>query len=408
MSDLVPVDLDAVQSEEIADLVVVEDEFGTALVGGDDAIAAFVRDWDVALSPVPIDVGTSLRQARTRLFNARTVSAAYGIAKSAENFGGKFSKSTVTYHRMVRDSVSGKILSHARIAAPAAASTVMPQLLALAALEMAMSAQFDAQREQLDIIEDKVDEVLRLASAERIGDVYGHHRLLSRRVQAVASGDALTATDWSSIASLGADLEVGVERLRMHAVKQLETLDASAGPGKRADQLEAMLRKNRLGETLQLLVVAQKSLFLWQQLRLEQVRIAEVEHLDQTITSARATLREQYRADVDLVARLREALDTHAVLRTTEAHHKLAARSMTKRRHELSELLDRFAQARNLQLAQWAGPEHATLSEALDAAKSTAAAVLNSSRRRLASWIEPNGDKVEGDGAEGADRSASG
>ncbi|MEV4156523.1 hypothetical protein AB0J48_26230 [Nocardia salmonicida] len=387
MSDLVPADFDAVQAGQEADLVVVEDEFGTALVGDDSAIKAFVRDWDITVSPVPVDAGTALRQTHTQLFSTRSVTAAYGIAKSAVSLGGRSSKTTVTYHRMVRDKY-GTIRSHTRIAPPTAAA-VMPQLLALTALEMAMNAQFDAISEQLDVIEDKVDEVLRLASAERVGDVYGHHRLLSRRVQAVASGDALTATDWSSIAALGADLEVGVERLRMHAFKQLETLDVGAGPGKRADQLDAMMRKNRLGETLQLLVVAQKSLFLWQQLRLEQVRIVEAEHLDQTIMSARATLREHYLADVDLVARLREALDTHAVLRIAEAHHKLAARSMTKRRQDLSELLDRFGQARNLQLAQWDGSEHATLSEALAAAKTKTAAILNSSRRQLASWIEP-------------------
>jgi hypothetical protein len=133
----------------------------------------------------------------------------------------------------VRNPQSGKIISNARIANPGAmVAGVGPQMVAIAALEAAISAQFDQVHEHLDVIEDKVDELLRLAEAHRIGDVYGQHRLLSAKVRDLASGHALTNTDWSSIASLGADLEVGIERLRVHAVKQLETLDGRATAGR--------------------------------------------------------------------------------------------------------------------------------------------------------------------------------
>lgn len=71
---------------------------------------------------------------------------------------------------------------------------------------------------------------------------------------------ALRYTRTTSDTALGADLEVGVERLRFHAQKLLDSLDAS--PSTRADQLADVLRKGRLLETLQLLIVAQQSLFL--------------------------------------------------------------------------------------------------------------------------------------------------
>ncbi len=398
VGERVPMSADGGSGGRTADLVVIEDEFGTALVGAEEAIAEFTRQEGFSLPVVAAESGVTVTTLAPRLFGARAVGSAYLVGISVVESARRARGTTVTYHRMVRDS-NGTIRSNARIPAPGAAA-IAPQMAALMALEAAISAQFDQIHEHLDVIEDKVDEVLRLAAAERLGDIYGHHRVLARKARAMADGDALTATDWSSLAGLGPDLEVGVERLRMHVIKQAETLDSRLGPGKRAEQLEAMVRKNRLGETLQLLVVAQKSLFLWQRLRLEQVRVTELEHFEQTIASARSILREQYRADVELVVGLRELLTTHAVLKTSEAHHKIVSRSLTKHRRELESMLDQFVQARNLQLATWEGRDHATIAEAMIAAKVKAAALATSGRRQLArggagivAWIDPDAKK---------------
>lgn len=145
-----------------------------------------------------------------------------------------------------------------------------------------------------------------------------------------------------------------------------------ARPLRATEVLRASPCAARSCRALQLLVVAQKSLFLWQRLRLEQVRVTEPEHFEQTIASARNILCEQYRADVDLVVGLRELLTTHTVLKTPEAHHKLVSRSLTKHRRELESMLDQFVQARNLQPATWEGCDHATIAEAMIAAKAKA------------------------------------
>lgn len=226
--------------------------------------------------------------------------------------------------------------------------------------------------------------------------MYGHHRVLVELVREIRGGHALTATDWSTIASLGVDLAVGVERLRTHAVKQLQILDRDAGPTKRAEQLEKMLRTNRLADAMRLLVVAQKSLFLWQNLRLEQVKVREPDYLDQTIVSARDRLHEQFRADIDLVTKLREAIDIHAVLRTTEVHHLFVGRTLTKLRVELDEVLTEFVRARNLQLSEWGIAEHAKIADALAAARDKAGQIVVGGRRQLArgaagvaAWVDP-------------------
>lgn len=380
------------------DLMVIADEFGTAVVGTDDAIEQFCRQWDTPLASMTTAPNDTLARMSAELFSAKTVSVGYAIGTQMQRrFAAQSTAgTTVTFHRMVRDTATGKIVSHARIAPPPAAAALSPATAALAGLEMAISAQFDRIDEHLDRIEDAVDEILRLASAQRLGDVYGHHRLLARRVQALTDGDALTATDWSSIAALGADLEVGVERLRFHAQKLLDSLDADASPGTRADQLADVLRKGRLLETLQLLIVAQQSLFLWQRLRLVQVQTIEPHHLEQTVTSARATLSDQHTADTDLAARLRQVLDHHAVLSPSEAHHKLAGRALTKHRDALAAMVEAFIAARNLQVEQWTGARHATLGEAWSAARVRTGAAVIAGRRRLArgattvaTWVEP-------------------
>lgn len=383
-----------------ADLVVIEDEFGTALVGTDDALDQYMASLGTSLVPVRSESGTALAQMTDAIFGGRAVRSAYSIANHAQSVLSSPSASAgakVTYHRMVRDAGNGRILSNARIPDPGVAAMGLgPQAVALIALEAAIAAQFDEIHEHLDVIEGKVDEVLRLAYAEQIGDVYGHHRVLVELVREIRGGHALTATDWSTIASLGVDLAVGVERLRTHAVKQLEILDREAGPAKRAEQLEKMLRTNRLADTLRLLVVAQKSLFLWQNLRLEQVKVREPEYLDQTIVSARDRLHEQFRADIDLVTKLREVIDIHAVLRTTEVHHMFVGRTLTKLRVELDELLTEFVRARNLQLSEWGIAEHAKIADALAAARDKAGQIVVGGRRQLArgaagmaAWVDP-------------------
>ncbi|MFD0449693.1 hypothetical protein ACFQZK_01330, partial [Rhodococcus aetherivorans] len=357
----------------------------------------FCRQWDTPLTSVATAPNDTLVRMTAELFSAKTVSTVYAIGTAMQRqFAAKATAgTTVTFHRMVREAGTGKILSHARIAPPGAAAGFGPAA-ALAGLKMAIAAQFDRIDEHLDRIEDSVDEILRLASAQRLGDVYGHHRLLTRRVHALTDGDALTATDWSSIRRARGRPR---GRRRTPAVPRPETARHARGrrlPGARADQLADVLHKGRLLETLQLLIVAQQSLFLWQRLRLVQVQTIEPQHLQQTIASARATLSEQYTADTDLAARLRQILDRHAVLSPGEAHHKLAGRALTKHRDGLAAMVEAFIAARNLQIEQWTGARHATLGEAWSAARTRTGAAVTAGRRRLArgastvaTWVEP-------------------
>ncbi|WP_305779805.1 hypothetical protein [Nocardia nova] len=131
-------------------------------------------------------------------------------------------------------------------------------------------------------------------------------------------------------------------------------------------------------------------------LRLERVRSAEPEHLEQTAASARATVNEHLEADHDLASRLRDVQDRHTVLRVTEVHRQLAGRKLTKNREALSHMVDSFIEARALQIGSWEGADNATIREAWSLARDRAVAATNSGRRQLsagaiavARWVEP-------------------
>ncbi|MDV6281510.1 hypothetical protein [Rhodococcus jostii] len=389
-----------------AEVAVIPDEFGAVVIGDAQTLEAFTAEWDEAhgmgsaVEPIPRRVEAAL-EVGSKLLRFGAPTARYVRGSQLWEQATKPQPGTVvTFHKMTRDVKTGQILANPRIAAVG----VVPgggqaTLLGLAALELAleqMEARIDAR---LDVIEGKIDDILRLASAERLGDVYGHLRLLKRHVSDIDNGARLTDTDWSSIAALGADLEVGTERLRHHAVQLVSHLRVEDSADKRADQLKKAVSKGMLGETLGLLLVSQQSLYLWQRLRLERVRTSEPDFLAQTVKSARLTLREHLDADRDLAASLRRVLDAHAVLRVTEVHRQMAGRTLTKYREPLAKTVDGFITARTLQVDDWLGNDHAGIRDALLAARSQTAALTNASRRqisagasKLAHWIEPKND----------------
>ncbi|OBB22793.1 hypothetical protein A5763_21745 [Mycolicibacterium fortuitum] len=381
------------------ELTTIPDEFGAVVIGTDDELTKFAQRWQEADGPGTVailsenDIQRLIQVAPQLIGAAKTARYVFGPALWRQA-NGPAPGTLVTYHRMTRSASTGKILANPRVVMPpgaaAGAAGGPPVMLALAGIEIALNQLADRIEARLDVIEDKVDEVLRLASAQRLGDVYGHLRLLKRRLSEVSGGNHLTNTDWSSIASLGTDLEVGVERLRRHALHLLASLRPDDPADKRADTLKGVVEKGRLSETLQLLLVAQQSLYMWQRLRLERVSSAEPDFLPQTIESARTTLREQLDADRELAVQLRSTMHKYAALRVTEVHHRLAARTLTKYREPLAEMVDRFIDIRGLQVDGWLGVPHATFRDALTAATSKADEITRRGRKRLARLIDPD------------------
>lgn len=146
----------------------------------------------------------------------------------------------------------------------------------------------------------------------------GNHAALSRIAKVHGETGALPTADWESIASLGPALEVGIERLREHAKRTVAGFDALKPVQDRASYLKNAVGDKRLGETLQLLVIAEQSLYLWQKMRIERVRVTEPEYLQTVVQSARALLLEHFERDGDLLLHARGELASYAAIKPLE------------------------------------------------------------------------------------------
>jgi hypothetical protein len=225
-------------------------------------------------------------------------------------------------------------------------------------VQMALKLAIAEVDESISRVEDKVESVSKLVEANRIGDVKGHHATVERLTRALDRTGVLPATDWQSVAPLGPELIVAVERLRAHAMVTLDDFDSSQPIQERADTLERAVEDNRLGETLSLLIVAEESLNKWQRLRLARVDDVEPEHREQVVEDAVDLLATQVAEDGRLYGRAKHVLETYSRTNRIDGFRYWSVRGVAKHVQQLKADLDAFAQARRHQPSDW--QEHGT------------------------------------------------
>jgi hypothetical protein len=346
-------------------VVVSEHPSGTLLVGDETAIAEFVARWEAETGVAVRSVGLSGSDRATAIAQAAAVGStgatAVQFAWALRNVptGGSATL------RLWITNASGRIVSNKAVG-PA------PVVLGVIALTAAAQAATERIGEALDRVEGKTDELLRLAGAERTGDVVGHHRLLRRRVDRIDEGGRLGEVDWSTVAYLGPELEVSVERLREHALRLARDLPTGLAAPERVRRLERVVQDGRLGEVLRLLVVAEQSLYLWQRLRITRVGDVEPDALEESVSDAHAVLAEHLEADSVLVENLRAALDAYGVLKPSEFHRTLSGRKLRWSVEMLRRDLDYFVTARGVQVEGWVPLVAPTVRDALRHARTVA------------------------------------
>ncbi|MEQ3553903.1 hypothetical protein WIS52_25800 [Pseudonocardia nematodicida] len=126
---------------------------------------------------------------------------------------------------------------------------------------------------------------------------------------------------------------------------------------------------------LRLLVVAEQSLYLWQQLRIARVSSVEPDVLEDAVADAHAVLAEHLEADGALVANLRPALDAYGVLKPTEFHRSRSGRRLRSSVESLRHDLDYFVTARGVQIEGWVPLVSPTVRDALRHARAVAIGV---------------------------------
>jgi len=221
------------------------------------------------------------------------------------------------------------------------------------AVQMALKMAIAEVNESIKRVEGKVESVLKLAEAERIGDVRGQYATVVRMTRNLDRTGVLPTTDWESVASLGPDLIVVVERLRSHIEATLDDFDASKPIQERAEILKRAVEQKSIGETLNLLILAEESLNNWQRLRLARVQDVEPEHRQQVLDDAFDLLATQVELDGKLYKRAAEVLESYRRTSAIDGFRIWSVRDLAKHSKKLKGDLDAFARARRHQLDEW-------------------------------------------------------
>ncbi|OMB94477.1 hypothetical protein A5733_14930 [Mycobacterium sp. NS-7484] len=225
--------------------------------------------------------------------------------------------------------------------------------LQMVAVQMALKTAIAEVEASVERVEGKVEEVLRLAHANRSGDVLGDRVTIDRMASYLDRHGSFSDADWDSIAGIGPALNRTVEQLRHHADRTLRSFDASKPIQERADFIVKAVESNQLGETLSLLVVSQESLFKWQRLRLARVEATQPEHVQQVLDDARDLLARQLVEDDALFQRAREILEAVAKTEAIDGFRFWSVQGLQRGLPTLREDLDRFGKARRAHLQDW-------------------------------------------------------
>lgn len=164
-------------------------------------------------------------------------------------------------------------------------------------------------------------------------------------------------------------------------------------------RLDAVEIAKDVSETLALLIVAQDSLFLFQQLRVLRIMDTEPEHARAAIDESRALLDQHFTEDADLVDRLRTLVAERVEVQALEMLHFVAAGTIVRLAPQVDESLAWFASQRGVPYEAIVVPDLPTAAEVVDEARARSAAIASEGKRifgGLTDRVRNRGDDESG------------
>lgn len=281
------------------------------------------------------------------------------------------------FFRLFGQGEGGKFIGHGALKPV----TMAPQQLATAQLALAtvaLTAAIKEVQEAVERVEDKVDLLRDILDAERDGEIIGANRSLRRRAQHLGFDSEMSDADWHAIDDIGVAVEQQIERLRSFIRKRLA---AAEDEGRKiSGRLEAVEHARDVAETLALLVVAQDSLFLFQQMRVLRIKATQPEFVESAVEEARTLLDEHSKEDADLVERLRTLVSERVEIGALEALHFRTASEIARIAPEVNESLAWFSDQRGLPYASFEVPPLPGAADMVDEVKQRGAALASGSR----------------------------
>lgn len=276
--------------------------------------------------------------------------------------------------------------------------------LQAAAGQLALRAAIREVTVALERVEGKVDKLVALASAERLGHVIADRATLQPLVERTRSSGQISRTDWTTVASLGPLIVRDVEALRAYVIRQLKEVEDSSLVRSRAGEAED-LSDQLLKESIALLVVAEQNYALWQELRLAEAVAHEPTQIAAVTSDIHKNLRALNQADQALVDLLQDVSDRLTAPTGYEGLAPFQKQRLKREVAELDELSLWFCTQRHLDDRPGERPEYVGISESLAKVRATIAdggrdfrkaIAAARARRRDTTSIDPsNGDPPE-------------
>jgi hypothetical protein len=284
------------------------------------------------------------------------------------------------FFRLFGQAADGKFSGHGALEPVSMA----PQQLVSAQLAMvtvALTAAIKEVQEAVERVEDKVDLLRDILDAERDGEIIGSNRALRRRAENLGFDSTMSDTDWHAIDGIGVAVEQQIERLRSFIRKRVA---AAEDEGRRiAGRLDAVEHAHEVAETLALLVVAQDSLFLFQQLRVLRIKATQSEFAAAAAEEARALLDEHSTEDADLVQRLRALVEERVEVEALESLRFRTAREIVRIAPQVDETLAWFADQRGLPYESFDIPPLPSAAEVADEVRERGATLASGGKRAI-------------------------
>ena len=225
--------------------------------------------------------------------------------------------------------------------------------LQTAAVGLALHASIKNLADAVQRVENRVDELRDLVRSGQVGEVLGHHRVITESLRMVDAPDSkgLSQTDWAAVAHLHPHIVSGLERTRFFIRSRMGMIEPGRMVRSRVDAAEKLIDAN-LADALGLLATCEHNLAGWQRLRLDRVVRHEPAHLDSVLVDMESSLALHRTEDQALVDDLIEMIDALMEPTGLEGLELVKRRKLIRYVEEIHAATATFARQRDLNLPE--------------------------------------------------------
>lgn len=219
-----------------------------------------------------------------------------------------------------------------------------------AAVSLALRSAIADVQTIVEVVDRKVSDIQKKLRAREVGEVVGTFRHLQRIVDSTRARGRLLDADWDQVSGAGMNLGVALESLRVYVRDSINDLDDEVSVAERAAAFERFANPKGAAACLQLILVAEQALYLFEYLRLERVRATDPAHVASAIADARRTLTDERERDAALVRTAAERIELVNRVGPFEIHRLLAIPRLADASAAAKEALASFAAASRSEL----------------------------------------------------------